>query len=186
MGHVDSGKTSLLDKIRRTSVQTHEAGGITQQIGATYLSIDYIKNMCQNMEQVDKAKYKLPGLLFIDTPGHESFANLRTRGSAMCDIAILVVDITAGIEKQTAESLKMLRSRKAPFIVALNKVDRCIDWKTNDENKDSSFLPSYEKQASHTKRDFENRLQQVKNDFATHGENAELYYRNKNKKKIYH
>merc|ERR1712228_109010 len=107
MGHVDTGKTKILDHIRNTSVQNKEAGGITQQIGATYLSIEYIKERTVRLkEQVSKLKYKIPGLLFIDTPGHESFSNLRSRGSSMCDIAVLVVDLMQGFQPQTIESLK--------------------------------------------------------------------------------
>ena len=181
MGHVDTGKTLILDKIRHSSVQHGEAGGITQQIGATYLTIDYIKKECARMnEQFGKTKFKVPGLLFIDTPGHESFTNLRQRGSSMCDIAILVVDITGGIENQTAESLKMLKEGGVPFIVALNKVDRCLDWA---EEKNAPFQTTFKKQKKQTVRDFEHRLGQVKLDFANHGYNTELYYKNKNMEK---
>eukprot|EP01084_Bolivina_argentea_P004627 8798_1 len=177
MGHVDTGKTKILDHIRNTSVQNKEAGGITQQIGATYLSIDYIKERTSRLkEQVSKLKYKVPGLLLIDTPGHESFSNLRSRGSSMCDIAVLVVDLMHGLEPQTIESLNMLRQRKSPFLVALNKIDVCYDWKAD---ADAPFLTTYNNQTKATQNDFENRLQQVKVEFAEQGVNAELYTKNK-------
>ncbi|HWP78936.1 MAG TPA: translation initiation factor IF-2 [Candidatus Nitrosotenuis sp.] len=133
LGHVDSGKTSLLDKIRGTGVQGREAGGITQHIGASFLPTDTIKKMCgQLYEKLAKSEYEVPGLLVIDTPGHEVFTNLRTRGGSAADIAILVVDTNRGFQPQTNESLKILQSRKVPFVIALNKVDMISGWKKTD------------------------------------------------------
>ncbi|MFM8659723.1 MAG: translation initiation factor IF-2 [Candidatus Nitrosotenuis sp.] len=133
LGHVDSGKTSLLDKIRGTGVQGREAGGITQHIGASFLPSDTIKQMCgQLAEKLTKTEQDVPGLLVIDTPGHEVFTNLRTRGGSAADIAILVVDTNRGFQPQTNESLKILQARKVPFVVALNKVDQIPGWRPSD------------------------------------------------------
>lgn len=133
LGHVDSGKTSLLDKIRGTGVQGREAGGITQHIGASFLPSDTIKQMCgQLAEKLTKTEHDVPGLLVIDTPGHEVFTNLRTRGGSAADIAILVVDTNRGFQPQTNESLKILQARKVPFVVALNKADMISGWRPSD------------------------------------------------------
>ena len=133
LGHVDSGKTSILDNIRGTGVQGREAGGITQHIGASFLPTDTIKKITGPLyEKLSKGEATIPGLLVIDTPGHEIFTNLRTRGGSAADIAILVVDVNRGFQLQTNESLKILESRKVPFVVALNKTDMVSGWKNTD------------------------------------------------------
>ncbi|MEM2962994.1 MAG: translation initiation factor IF-2 [Candidatus Anstonellales archaeon] len=128
LGHVDHGKTSLLDSIRRTSIQKKEAGAITQHIGASEVSITTIKDICGPALERMNIEIKIPGLLFIDTPGHEAFTNLRERGGSIADIAILVVDINEGVQPQTIESIKILSQYKTPFLVAATKVDTLNGW----------------------------------------------------------
>ncbi|HEU4824714.1 MAG TPA: translation initiation factor IF-2 [Nitrososphaeraceae archaeon] len=133
LGHVDSGKTSLLDTIRGTGVQAREAGGITQHIGASFFPIDTIKQLTGPLyEKLAKSESPIPGLLVIDTPGHEVFANLRSRGGSAADIAIVVVDANKGFEPQTFESMEILKKRRVPFVIALNKVDMIAGWRRMD------------------------------------------------------
>ncbi|KAJ7283275.1 hypothetical protein C8J57DRAFT_1432470 [Mycena rebaudengoi] len=176
LGHVDTGKTKLLDKIRQTNVQEGEAGGITQQIGATYFPVDAIRTKTAVLNRDGSQEYKIPGLLVIDTPGHESFTNLRSRGSSLCNIAILVVDIMHGLEPQTLESLRLLRDRKTPFIVALNKIDRIYSW---NPTPDGAFRESLAKQTRTVQREFEDRVSKIVLAFAEEGLNSVLYWENK-------
>ena len=130
LGHVDSGKTSLLDTIRGTGVQAREAGGITQHIGASFFPIDTIKKLTGPLyEKLAKSESPIPGILVIDTPGHEVFANLRSRGGSAADIAVIVADVNKGFEPQTYESMEILKKRKVPFVVALNKIDMLTGWR---------------------------------------------------------
>ncbi|XP_034287186.1 eukaryotic translation initiation factor 5B [Pantherophis guttatus] len=176
LGHVDTGKTKILDKLRHTHVQDSEAGGITQQIGATNVPLEAINEQAKMVKTFDRETVKIPGMLIIDTPGHESFSNLRNRGSSLCDIAILVVDIMHGLEPQTIESINLLKSKKCPFIVALNKIDRLYDWK---KSPDTDVAVTLKKQKKNTKDEFEERAKAIIVEFAQQGLNAALYYENK-------
>ncbi|KAJ2664296.1 eukaryotic translation initiation factor 5B [Coemansia sp. RSA 1199] len=172
-----SHNTKLLDKIRQTNVQAGEAGGITQQIGATFFPADAIRQKTAAISRSGQLDVRVPGLLVIDTPGHESFTNLRSRGSSLCNIAILVVDIMHGLEPQTLESMRMLRDKRTPFIVALNKVDRLFQWKSQPSNP---FVLSLKQQGVATRNEFDTRAAHVMTQFAEQGFNSKLYYENKN------
>ena len=123
LGHVDHGKTTLLDYLRGTAVAAKEAGLITQHIGATEVPMETIKKNCGNLLDRFSLKFTLTGLLFIDTPGHEAFTNLRKRGGSVADLAIVIIDINQGIQPQTKEAIEILKTFKVPFIIAVNKID---------------------------------------------------------------
>jgi len=129
LGHVDHGKTTLLDKIRGTTVAQKEPGQITQHVGASLVPANVIERIAEPLKKLIPIKLKIPGLLFIDTPGHEAFSNLRRRGGSVADFAILVVDVIDGFQRQTYESIEILKARKVPFLIAANKIDRIPGWK---------------------------------------------------------
>jgi translation initiation factor 5B len=174
LGHVDSGKTSLLDRIRGTGVQAREAGGITQEIGASFFPLETLKAICGPLLIKTGGELKIPGLLVIDTPGHEIFSNLRNRGGSAADIAILVVDVQKGIENQTVESIEILKQRKVPFVVALNKIDMIKGWKKESKGPLAEVL----KQLSPEWNDeLEERLYNVVGRLSLLGFEAELFFR---------
>jgi translation initiation factor 5B len=155
LGHVDHGKTSLLDFIRGSTVAAREAGAITQHIGATEVPIDAIYSMCGSL--LGGKKFSVPGLLFIDTPGHHAFTTLRTRGGSLADLAILVVDINEGFRPQTHESITILRQYKTPFVIAANKIDAINGWQRSDD----IALNRLQNQRPMTKTLFETRLYEL-------------------------
>jgi translation initiation factor 5B len=167
LGHVDHGKTTLLDFIRNSRVQIKEAGGITQHIGATEIPADFIKEQCSYFLKKIGIEVTLPGLLFIDTPGHEAFMNLRRRGGSLADLAVLVIDVTQGIQPQTVESLEIMKHFKVPFIIAANKIDRVRGW---DSTKHACFTNSWELQNEDAKMQLESKL------FEMMGKLAELEF----------
>ena len=158
LGHVDTGKTLLLDQIRKSSVQAREAGGITQHIGASFFPVETLKEIARPLLKRIGGEIRIPGLLVIDTPGHEAFANLRRRGGGVADIAILVIDVLRGFEAQTYESLGILKSRRTPFLVAANKIDRIPGWKPQPTY---SFLESYKNQDQYVRQSLDEYLYQI-------------------------
>jgi translation initiation factor 5B len=163
LGHVDTGKTLLLDKIRRTSVQAREAGGITQHIGASFFPVETLKQLIGPLLSMLKGEIQIPGLLIVDTPGHEAFTNLRRRGGSVADIAVLVIDILKGFEAQTYECIEILKARKTPFIVAVNKIDRVPGWKSQPS---TPFLKTYASQDTFVKESLDNRLYEIMGAFS--------------------
>ena len=174
LGHVDSGKTSLLDKIRGTAVQAREAGGITQHIGASFFPISTISEICGPLLKHLGILLQIPGILVIDTPGHEVFTNLRSRGGSAADISILVVDSSKGFEIQTLESVEILKRRKVPFVVALNKIDMIASWK---RGQDMFMSNSIKGQNKYVQDELDNRIYSIVGSLSRIGFESESYNR---------
>ena len=174
LGHVDTGKTLLLDQIRKSSVQAREVGGMTQHIGASFFPVETLIQICGPLLAGLKGELKIPGLLVIDTPGHEAFANLRRRGGGVADIAILVIDVLKGFEAQTHESLGILKARKTPFLVAVNKIDRIPGWRSKPGGL---FLNSYMEQDPYVRQDLDDRLYTIIGTFSRLGFRADRFDR---------
>ena len=158
LGHVDHGKTTLLDYIRGSTIADREAGGITQHIGATEIPNDTIEEICGNFISRLSIKDLIPGLFFIDTPGHAAFTSLRKRGGALADLAVLIVDINDGFKPQTYEALNILKMYRTPFIVVANKIDMIFGWETHEG---VSFKESFEQQAPSVKQDLDTKVYEL-------------------------
>jgi translation initiation factor 5B len=180
MGHVDHGKTTLLDRIRSTTITNREAGGITQHIGASEVPFSVIRKIVGLLLEKFSVKITIPGLLFIDTPGHEAFTNLRKRGGSVADLAILVVDVTKSFEPQTYEALEILKEYKTPFIVAANKIDVITGWRAQQTN---SFTESISKQSGSVANDLDARIYGLVGKLSELGFNSERFDRVKDFKK---
>ncbi len=172
LGHVDHGKTSILDSIRGTSLMKKESGGITQRIGATEISIQRIVEISGG--KVSSKMFKIPGLLFVDTPGHVAFANMRARGGALADIAILVIDINDGIMPQTVESINILRKFKTPFIIVANKIDTLAYFIKPANTNFSEFL---KEQRQEYIDELDNKLYAIINQLYQHNLTADRFDR---------
>ncbi|WP_135824614.1 translation initiation factor IF-2 [Halorussus ruber] len=172
LGHVDHGKTSLLDKIRGSTVIEGEAGAITQHIGATAIPLDVVSKVAGSLVNPDD--FDLPGLLFIDTPGHHSFTTLRSRGGALADIAILVVDVNDGFQPQTLEAINILKQSQTPFVVAANKIDTVPGWKPNE---DAPVQQTKEAQSDRVQSDLDEKLYEIIGELSDQGFSADMYWR---------
>ena len=170
LGHVDHGKTSLLDFIRGSTVVARESGAITQHIGATEVPIDAIYKVCGDL--LKNQKFTLPGLLFIDTPGHHAFTTLRARGGSLADLAILIIDINEGFKPQTYESIKILKQYKTPFIIAANKIDAISGWQKFNNDARTRI----NQQRTNVKSIIEERLYDIIGTISEQKLNSDLYY----------
>lgn len=173
LGHVDSGKTTLLDHIRGSVVAEKEAGGITQMIGATSVPLDKISEVGGDMLEEMDVNLKIPGLLFIDTPGHAAFTSLRRRGGALSDIAVVVVDINDGVQPQTREAIEILKETETPFLIALNKIDTLQGWKKADDR----FAVSYHQQGERVRKQLDEVIYELMATFDDLGFTVDRYDR---------
>ncbi|HLC48147.1 MAG TPA: translation initiation factor IF-2 [Candidatus Norongarragalinales archaeon] len=174
LGHVDHGKTTLLDAIRETAVASKESGGITQHVSASEVPLAAIKDLCGTVLEKMKLDLQLPGLLFIDTPGHEAFVNLRKRGGSIADIAILVVDINQGMQNQTREAIEILREYKTPFVVAATKIDVLMGWKPQHS---TCFADAFMGQRKEVQDFLDTKLYQLVGQLSEFGFSAERFDR---------
>ncbi|UCG95061.1 MAG: translation initiation factor IF-2 [archaeon] len=172
LGHVDHGKTTILDNIRKSTVASGEAGGITQHIGATEVPLDVVRKICGCL--IDESKIRIPGLLFIDTPGHEAFTTLRKRGGSIADLAVLVIDVNEGFQPQTEESLTFLKEFRTPFVVAASKIDMLSGWK---KHVTKSFSESIKDQSESVRKELDGKLYELVGSLSQKGFNSERFDR---------
>ena len=172
-GNVDHGKTTLLDSIRGTCVASKEAGLITQKISFTNVPCCIIQERCPKVLEKFKIKLEIPGFLFIDTPGHAAFSNLRKIGGSLADLAILVIDINEGLMEQTRETIEILKNSKVPFIVALNKIDAISGFRETSPDLQTNI----EKQPDYVKQDFDKKLYKIIEQLNSYGFDSDLFYR---------
>ena len=171
-GHVDHGKTSILDCLRGSCVQEGEAGGITQKISFSLYPIEQLKIACPLIES-SGIKLNIPGFLLIDTPGHAAFTNLRKRGGSLADLAVLVIDINEGIKPQTSEVIQILKLNKTPFLIALNKIDNISGWR----KLNSSLQKNIELQPKNIKQVFDERYMTIIGSLNSYGFDSDLFYK---------
>lgn len=187
-GHVDSGKTSFLSKLK--SFETIEAGGITQGTTSVFIPIDKIKSMCKKIIDLkelygrkktsEEFEIKIPGILFIDTPGHEAFGNFRRKTACICDMALVIIDIEKGVEPQAVESIQMLTENKIPFIVCLTKLDKVTGWNIVQT---PNLRQSIKNQSPETMIIVNTMLADIKYELSKSQIDAEFYFNNKTPKK---
>ncbi len=173
LGHADSGKTSILDAIRHTLFAYKESGGLTQNIGVTEIPTNRIAEVAKPLLEKLGIKIDIPSILFIDSPGHESFITLREKGASVADIAILVIDINEGVQNQTAESLNILRKYKTPFVVALTKIDTISGYIKQEAADFQEFL---NKQSNRFKNEFFEKFYKIQSELQGFNFDSDLYY----------
>mgnify|MGYP006266258469 CR=1 FL=1 len=165
LGHVNAGKTSFLDAIRESRITEGEAGQITQMIGATEVPFETLEEVCGNLLKQLDTEITIPGIMFIDTPGHAAFSSLRKRGGSISDIAILVIDVEEGVQPQTEEAINILKESNTPFIVALNKIDKTNGWRDGEE----LFTKSIQKQQDHVQQQVDTRIYEIMGELNDYG-----------------
>jgi len=180
VGHSDHGKTCLLDKIRGTTVTALEPGLLTQAVGATNIPIETVKKICDKLLKKFGIELTIPGLLFIDTPGHKAFLSMRKRGGSISDLAVLVIDINEGFQEQTDESLVILKQFKVPFVVAATKIDKIPGWYAFPN---SCFLESIQKQREDVKEELDKKVYRIVSQLAERGFSSERFDRIKDFKR---
>ena len=180
LGHVDHGKTTLLDKIRGTVIAKKEAGAITQHVGASFIPTSTIKEKCKSILEKLDIELTIPGLLIIDTPGHEAFTNLRKRGGSIADLAVVVIDVNQGIQPQTEESIEILKINKVPFAIAANKIDLINGWEAHEN---ATAIETIRKQREFVQEELDEKIYKIIGQLAEFGINSERFDRVRDKTK---